>query len=290
MILHCPGCMVKLRLPDSYLEGGKEVWVRCPKCGERFRPQRPDLAGELGLSAPPQSRSPSPDRQRQVADILNRIDYGALGGRRRETDIGQALDALPVIPEVPKKTWVFLGLTCLLVAALLVAIGWVFHSAAAPPPPATAAAAAPPPDYGRDLLLPDLLSIQRDLLRVRHIDRRIDYRGSESRFYKYYVPILAPDLCQEITALRLWSSRTSEGFTLVGECLNPRQSPAAIEVRWDYNTARISIQGRPQTVDLPLPQTGPSNLPGASAPPQTPEGQAAPQTPEGQAAAGGARA
>jgi hypothetical protein len=255
--------MAKLRLPDGSLEGRKEVWVKCPKCGERFRPQRPDLDLELGLAAP--VRGPKPERRRQVEEIINRIDLGKMGPRR-ETDLAQFTEALPVLPEVPQRTWVFMGLTALLVAGLLGALAWIFHSSGAPPPPLQPAAAAPPPDYGRDLLLYDITALRKDLLRHRHVDRRINYRGRESRFYKYYTPILAPDLCQEITALRLWSPRTSEGFTLQGECLNPRDTPAVIEVRWDLRTARIKVAGMDQTVELPLPQPGlPGGQPAAPA-------------------------
>ncbi|MDR1315211.1 MAG: zinc-ribbon domain-containing protein [Deltaproteobacteria bacterium] len=251
MILHCPGCMAKLRMPDRYLDGGKEVWIKCPKCGERFRPQKPDLDGELGISE--HARGPVPERRKQVEDILSRLDLDKMGGRR-EADFEQMLDALPVVPEVPKKTWIFLGLTALMVAGLLGALAWVFHSSGAPSPPETPAEAPPPPDYGRDLLLPDLMAIRRDLLRLRHVERHIDYRGQESRFYKYYTPILAPDLCQDITALTLWSPRTSEGFSLEAECLNPLDTPAVIEVRWDLHSAKIKVKGRDQTVELPLPQ------------------------------------
>ncbi|MDR1036120.1 MAG: zinc-ribbon domain-containing protein [Deltaproteobacteria bacterium] len=251
MILHCPGCMAKLRMPDSYLERGKEVWIKCPKCGERFRPQRPDLDGELGLS--PSAKGPEPGHRKQVEDILSRLDLDKMGGTR-ETDFGLVLDALPVVPEVPKKTWIFLGLTALLVAGLLGALAWVFHSSGAPPPPQQPAEAPPPPDYGRDLLLPDIMALRRDLLRLRHVERHIDYRGRESRFYKYYTPLLAPDLCQDITALTLWSPRTSDGFMLEGECMNPLDTPATLEVQWDLHTAKIKVRGRDQTVELPLPQ------------------------------------
>ncbi|MDR1080440.1 MAG: zinc-ribbon domain-containing protein [Deltaproteobacteria bacterium] len=260
MILHCPGCMAKLRMPDSYLVGGKEVWIKCPKCGERFRPQRPDLDGELGLSSSA-AKGPEPGRRKQVEDILNRLDLDKMGGHR-ETDFGQVLDALPVVPEVPKKTWIFLGLTALLVAGLLGALAWVFHSSGAPPPPEQPVEAPPPPDYGRDLLLPDMMALRRDLMRLRHVERHIDYRGRESRFYKYYTPLLAPDLCQDITALTLWSPRTSDGFFLEGECLNPLDTPAVLEVRWDPHAARIKVRGRDQTVELPLPQPhGPAGPP-----------------------------
>jgi hypothetical protein len=255
MILHCPGCMVKLRMPDSYLDGGKEVWIRCPKCGERFRPQRPDLGDELGLSAPPTSRGPTPGRLKQVEDILNRLDLDKMSARN-EGDIGQVVDALPVVPEIPRRTWIFLALTALLVAGLLAGLAWDFHSSSAPPALPPAVEAPPPPDYGRDLLLSDIMALRRDLLRLRHVDRLIDYQGRESRFYKYYIPLLAPDLCQEVQSLRLWSPRTSDGFTLEAQCTNPSDLPAVIEVSWDLHSAKISVKGREQTVELPLPQPG----------------------------------
>jgi hypothetical protein len=254
--------MVKLRLADSYLEGGKDVWIKCPKCGERFRPQRPDLETELGLPPASKGKGPDPARRKQLNSILSRIDLDKIG--RRETDQTQVLDALPVIPEVPRKTWIFLALTIVLVAGLLAALGWVFHSSAAPLPPPQTTQAPPPPDYGRDLLLPDILAIRKDIQRNWHIDRLINYRGRESRFYKYYASLLAPDACQEISSLRIKSLKTYDGFSMEAQCLNPRRNAVVIEVAWDFNKAKITIKGTKISANLPLtPQTQPTVTPGS---------------------------
>jgi hypothetical protein len=109
-------------------------------------------------------------------------------------------------------------------------------------------------DYGRDVLLSDFLALRRDLLRVRHVDRDINYRGRESRIFKYYAPLLAPDLCQEITQIHLWSTRTVDGFKMEGACADPRESPATLEVRWDLQSANISVKDRPKEFTLSLPR------------------------------------
>ncbi|MDR2349374.1 MAG: zinc-ribbon domain-containing protein [Deltaproteobacteria bacterium] len=250
MILLCPGCMTKLRVSDSSLTGKKEVWVKCPKCGERFRPQPGNLDKELGLA--PAQTAPVPGQRDAVNSILNRIDYNRLGTGARE-EAGTILDALPVLPEDPPRTKIWLGLTAVMVILLLGAMGWVFAYSVAPPVETQAYEAPPPLDYGKDILLSDFLALRRDLLRLRHVDRNINYKGRESRIYKYYVPLLAPDTCREITEIHLWSTRTTDGFKMSGTCADPRLEGATLEVRWDLRAAKIAVKDGPMELNLQLP-------------------------------------
>jgi hypothetical protein len=129
----------------------------------------------------------------------------------------------------------------------------VFFHSGAPSAETQAAETPPPPDYGRDSLLYDIMALRRDVLRLRHVDRTIDYRGRESRIYKYFVGNLAPEACQEVTEIHMWSPRTSQGFKMQAACLNPAGEPAILEVSWDSQLAKITVAGRPLMVDLPLP-------------------------------------
>lgn len=250
MILHCPGCRVKLRVPDSHLENQKEIWVKCPKCGERFRPQSLNLDSELGRV----TGSPGPAHEKSVTDILNRMQLDQMSPRSSE-DFERVLDALPVIPETPPHTKILLGITISLVFALFFALILIFRASQAPPletPPPTPPIMA---DYGKDLLLSDFLALRKDILRFQQLDRYINYRGRESRVYKYFIPLLAPDSCQEVTQLRMWSFRTSDGLKIGGECLEPMGVAAILDIRWNFNNAVISVEGKPQSaVELPLPR------------------------------------
>jgi hypothetical protein len=245
--------MTKLRIPDSALQVKKTVWVKCPKCGERFRPQQIDLDKELGLGTAPDSRGPAPKKREAVNSILNRINMTNMRSRSAE-DSAAILDALPVLPEDPPRTKIFLGVTIALVVLLLGALGWVFNASVAPTAEPQPIVATAPLDYGKDVLLYDFQALRRDLLRLRHVDRDINYKGRESRIFKYYVPLLAPDLCQEITQIHLWSSRTQEGFKMEGACADPRANPAVLEVRWDLQSANISVKDRPTEITLSLPR------------------------------------
>jgi hypothetical protein len=251
MILHCPGCRAKLRLSDEYRDK-KGIWLKCPKCGERFRPQNQDLALQLGQA--PKAQGPSPAGRAAVDELLNRMDLEKMGASLPE-DRESALDAIPVIPEPPPKTVVFKIITAVLVLALLVGLGLVFRRAVAPTPAPQAAETPPPPDYGKDTLLWDFSAMRKDILRYRHVDRTISSSGRESRIYKYFAANMAPDYCQDITSIHLWSPRTAQGFKMVANCLDPTKEPATLEVKWDTKMAHISVAGRPLTVDLPIPRT-----------------------------------
>jgi hypothetical protein len=241
-----------LRLSDEY-QNKKEIWIKCPKCGERFRPQTEDLT--LRPSAKPGDSCPFPQRRKDVEDLLSRMDLGKLDRERRE-DVDFSLDAIPVIPDSPPRTRVYTAVTVFSVALVLVALGLIFHHSGAaevqPPPDGT----PPPLDYGQDMLLFDMMGLRGDILRLRHVDRTINYRGRESRIYKYFVSNLAPDLCQDITNLHLWSPRTAEGFKMVATCLDAKKEAATLVVNWDVGTATIKVAGRPLEVDLPLPRPG----------------------------------
>jgi hypothetical protein len=247
--------MTKLRLPDSSIEGRKEVWIKCPKCGERFKPLLQNLEKDLELEPVIDSHAPNPDRKQAVDKILSQINMEALSTNADKEKVS-LLDALPVLPEDPPRTKFFLGLTIALVIFLLGAIAYIFVSSGAPPLENQSYASVAPLDYGKDVLLFDFMALRRDLLRLRHVDRIIDYRGRESRIYKYYVPILAPELCQEITEIHLWSPRTQDGFKMEATCVDPREVTAILEVRWDLQSAKVNIQGRPMEVRLTLPQSG----------------------------------
>jgi hypothetical protein len=250
MILYCPGCRAKLRLSDEY-QNKKEIWIKCPKCGERFRPQSEDLTAQLADA--PKSTSPSPIGKKAVEDLISRMDLDKMGQAMQDRD-DFTLDAIPVIPEPPTRAKLYTSITIFLVVAMLVALGVVFWNAVAPPVQTQAAETPPPPDYGKDMLLPDIMALRKDILRLRHVDRNINYTGPESRIYKYFVNNLAPDLCQEITGIHIWSPRTSEGFKMKGTCLDPNQDPAILEVNWNIQLAQITVSNRPLVVDLPLPR------------------------------------
>jgi hypothetical protein len=237
-----------LRLSDEYRDN-REIWIKCPKCGERFRPQSADLSAKL---APGPAPGPSPSGKKAVEDILSRMDLERMQAKQGDEEF--TLDAIPVIPEPPPKTKLYAAITILFVLAALVALGIVFNRSGAPAAQPQAAETPAPPEYGEHLLLSDMMSLRKDILKLRHVDRDISYRGRESRIYKYFVTSLAPDLCQDITQIHLWSPRTSLGFKMRGTCLDPTKSVAVLEVDWNFQAAKISVSGRPLVVDLPLPK------------------------------------
>jgi hypothetical protein len=252
MLLHCPGCRAKLRLSDEY-QNKKEIWIKCPKCGERFRPQSQNLTLELSSVPKSSGAGPSPEGKKLVDDLLSRMDLEKISQAKKDSD-EFTLDAIPVIPEPPKRIKIYTAITTVLVIAMLAALGIIFKYSVAPPYQTQAAETPPPPDYGQDILLNDIVALRKDLLRLRHVDRTIEYRGRESRIYKYFVANLAPDLCQEITDIHIWSPSTYQGIKMRATCLKPTEDAATLEFNWNPQVTKISIAGRPLVVDLPLPR------------------------------------
>jgi hypothetical protein len=250
MILHCPGCRAKLRLSDEY-QNKKEIWIKCPKCGERFRPQSIDLAAKL--AGAPKGPGPTPQGRMAVEDLISRMDLDKLGRAKQDSD-EFTLDAIPVIPEPPVRTRIYTGITIVLVVALLVALGVIFQHSVAPMDQPQTDEGPPPLDYAKDILLSDFTAMRSDVLRLRHVNKTISYRGRESRIYKYFVGNLAPDLCQEITEVHLWSPRTSQGLKMGATCLDRNQETATLDIIWNIQLAKLSVVGRPLVVELPLPR------------------------------------
>jgi hypothetical protein len=240
MILHCPGCKARLRLAENFLVPGADIWIKCPSCNERFRPVSNSLDD---LNLPPDSATEhAPTQTGRISNVVGRIKIQDFqDGVRKSID----LEALPVLPEDPPKNTRYLVLTIILVSGLLVLLALSFNYAVAPQPAiqpnAGPQVVARYEDYS---LASDLLALRKDLLRFRQVERDINYRGRETRIYKYYLETLAPDLCQNIVSLKIWSPRTIDGFRLRAECLEKRTEPAEIVFSWNTETVTINVEGR----------------------------------------------
>jgi predicted Zn finger-like uncharacterized protein len=243
MIFYCPACMAKLKMPDERLKPGAALWVKCPKCGERFHPRTEEL--DLGPAATGE-RGQKPGIK-ELASLISQKSQMAARDRGDPID----LDALPVIPEPPSHATWGLVLSAIMVGLLLSTLAWAFSAAVAPDPPPIAAPPRPKQDYARDNLPYDIMAVRRDILKMRTLLRDIDYRGREYRIYKYFQPILAPEACQDITALRMWSGRTMEGFNMTAVCLDQRLQPAEISFRWDDKQTLIGLNGQNPAFQLP---------------------------------------
>jgi hypothetical protein len=107
-------------------------------------------------------------------------------------------------------------------------------------------------DYASTLLVPDLRALREDLAKMRRADKRVAYRGYESRIYRYLTGKLAKNNCEDISELILYSDDTAKGFMAQGVCLAPGLRAAELTTRWVGDKALVEIadEGTELEIDL----------------------------------------
>ena len=255
----CPKCNAALTIPDRQVpEAG--AWARCPKCRERFylKAKPVDLHAKHERAAAPPTRTRSSDAQSLIDRLRSRNNPDAdTYLRGPDNDFG----SVTVFPEPAPNYLLYAAGVGGMVGVFLAALGGMFNYEG--PQSSTRAAAVFPAQrpYDHDGLRGDLMSIRRDLSQHKNVARQISYRGRESRVYKYFLAELAPDKCQEIIGVRLWSTDTVYGFNAAAECADDRLSVPELEVRWEGESARVAMAGQEKSmsVDLAPPPSMASN-------------------------------
>jgi hypothetical protein len=107
-------------------------------------------------------------------------------------------------------------------------------------------------EYGFPQVQADLLTVRRQLFSLERVMRRIDFRGPESRAFKYLQAEMGLDACQDIVALDLEAPVGSHGFSLKSVCLRGDQKSAELVFRFEggWVVARDNASG--QQVDVPV--------------------------------------
>jgi hypothetical protein len=114
------------------------------------------------------------------------------------------------------------------------------RSASGPEPAAPKAASA----YEDSRLATDLAAVRRTLDKSRQADKRVDYQSPEWRLYGHFASVLSDGACEAVTAVRVWSPRTDDGFKVQGVCLDRRMDPAVLDVAWSGDGAVVTLDGR----------------------------------------------
>jgi DNA-directed RNA polymerase subunit RPC12/RpoP len=238
----CPKCNQALTIPDNRVpEAG--AWARCPKCQERFflTPKPVDLASSPQRAAPPVRK-----RTAEAQSLIDRLrGRNGLGANTSLNGPDNGLVFVTVFPTPAPNYAAYAAGIAVVVGFFVAAMGGVF-SYDGPPDAARAEAVfpAPPAAYDQEALRQDLAAMRRDLARRRNVTLRVDYRGRESRVYKYFLAELAPGQAQDIVGLRLWSSDTSGGFSVSAEGLDDRQSLPDLTIRWAGENALATMPGQ----------------------------------------------
>jgi hypothetical protein len=240
--LICPNCHSRLK-PKADYQVNPEDWIRCPACSELFHPQvlDPDVLGFDGddpkASNPRKPRLAHEDLVQSLAtDISKSYD-------RRS--FGEGVDDLPLPPATPAKVDVAryfshaIGALAGVALVSFLAIGFIMASPApsqTPPPKAQRAL-----DYAASLLAGDLRSLKNQMAKTKLFREKIEFRGPESRVYKYFSQSLGDEYCQDLSALNVRSDNTHKGFLATGVCLDEKSAAAQLSVAWTGDKAKVSL-------------------------------------------------
>ncbi|MDR2421839.1 MAG: zinc-ribbon domain-containing protein [Deltaproteobacteria bacterium] len=233
----CPSCLA----PTSVdLADGRDAWVVCPHCGEKFLA----LANPAFVSYDVRPKDSQFKPSRVKSRLILKVDkmaqlyeigvQGASSGQKRRLALAVA-------------------------AAILVAFGLYAYllihswrgaaSLAEASPLATEVGERRP--YRETDFKADLLNFKR-WSRDKYLSNySIDYSGYASRLFKHAVARLAPSECQEFTSLTLNASKKA-GVSLIGHCYNSRLANPSISIEWKGREAIVSVPGSAEIINVEL--------------------------------------
>ncbi|MDR1487379.1 MAG: zinc-ribbon domain-containing protein [Deltaproteobacteria bacterium] len=252
MIVTCPNCSVKLNLNAKQAAKNPNAWLKCPKCKERFHNQSLEFISSSFTAAPNKGQSSNSARHNSLLNqVLGKMNLASYAKEKTPNeDPSSILELLPVVEGKRSKKSLVLGAVGVLIGLFLMALALIFHQAKAPPPAPVPDHQQPVASYSEQQLSEDLISIRKEMTRLGKVNMLVAYKGRESRFIKYYLNFLAPEMCQDITSIHIKSNRTSEGFKAQTFCADPSQKSAVVDIAWKGNDIAVSIDGKEEVANL----------------------------------------
>jgi Zn-finger nucleic acid-binding protein len=255
--LTCPGCQAKLQVPDEHIPAGGG-WTHCPKCRGRFfiKPGGPAAADLIHPFPEPlaiASAPPRPDRGRDEAtqkllDRLKRKNRASQPEPGPEDFEADEITVCPV-PALSPAACQYIGLALLSLPLLAIALVlyWGREKSLQPVSPAAPAAVRPlMAEESPEIIRADLRSIRRDLLRRRRSHIEVDYSGSESRVFKYFMGRLTPPgYCPGLDRLEIAALNPTEGYAATGFCLGEVYRSLEMKVSWTARGAMVQFANYP---------------------------------------------
>lgn len=135
-------------------------------------------------------------------------------------------------------------LAIILVIVPLFLIGAFFKSASgfrATPSPAPTAVAKVTPKIQQSQVKSELLWLRDSTIKRRHLLYSVNYTGPESKIFKHWQSKLIPNVCQQITSIKIQSPAPSYALTLTATCLDRSQGNVAMDIAWAGRGAAISF-------------------------------------------------
>jgi hypothetical protein len=244
MLLKCPRCFQDLLLADDQLPADNKVWLKCPACGEVFLPVCPEVAATF-ITVPP---APNP----KIYDLVSSMSR--VGSKKVQLEgLGQCIPVQPV--KIPAVFWQA-GFGILAVCVIFLALGFGFKGSEIEPPPVLSPSPQAPQRDPETRLAHDFTAWKEEILSRRTLSKTVTYMGRESMIYKHLIELMAPESCQDLTAVKMWSKRTADGLRVQGVCVDPQQTGALLEIEWLSDSAVITLAGENSSIAVPLTDGG----------------------------------
>ncbi|MDR1656330.1 MAG: zinc-ribbon domain-containing protein [Deltaproteobacteria bacterium] len=241
----CPNCKLRIKVAKEKIPPGGAL-VICPRCRDKFFIAGFDLAEVLETPSEPSVAQPR--RRVKVEGLASASTNSRYSIDLASTEWG----------EVQTKTRFgnkpIIGLIILALLGLVFALGAIYWEAAetdlgGPPPPPVNVSRS---EYAFPQVKSDLLYLRRKLFDNDRYHKVVNFRGVESRLFKYLQNILAPSSCQEIISLELDSQSPREGVVVKAVCFNRRERGAQIDIRFLGGWAVVRNNENGLRLDVPL--------------------------------------
>jgi hypothetical protein len=245
MLLKCPNCQKNLKLSDDKMAKIdaiiNKIWLKCPFCFDRFRPLA--LNSVVTTTAKKNDNYLESNTKSKIKDIKEHF-------KDRPFEL-RAVDIPSAHISRNRQHFYVLSVFIILTIGLCGLLVSCVKKASQQQSQGQPVVSSPGLEYSQAQISKDLAALRQKIRVTRQINQEIDYSGLESRLYKYFVKTLAPNHCQQFVAIRLWSLRTAEGFTVTGVCQNGTQKVPVLEVKWDESRmAKISLEDSPKVLEV----------------------------------------
>ena len=245
MKLACPKCARGLALADDRVPPGGG-WASCPRCGERFFLHPPGQG--IKDQPPPAIIREGGERE----ELLRRL-------RARSTEPaphppGEASHAWEEeVTIFPRRAWTteasaLAGMVILLGVSLSILLLFRDSVRRFEAPPPSPVSARPDNDRGAGAARRDVEALRRASIGRSHLWAVVDFRGMESRIFKYFRSRLGLDeFCPQLYRLELRSEAPAEGLSFIGTCLDENGRllgrPLELNLKWRGNWAQAGFTG-----------------------------------------------
>jgi len=167
-------------------------------------------------------------------------------------DLGAEIPMVTIFPEPALSPAVGQAIGIALLCLPVLVLTMIFFSSKPPQPPPVSTAVFEEKfndEMNVELVRADLVAIRKKMMRQQRVIYAVDFTGSESRIFKYFVHRLAPGRCDSFTRLDLESDKPIKGYLVTAACVEGSLKELKMEVTWTDRTARVHFPDYPEYED-----------------------------------------